>query len=261
LVAFCPDCFRIHQIANPERRELRCCASRFKLDQGTFCKGQFICRHCGQVATHRQLRTGIAPRRLLAIEETSDGSRRRLRAPKKADFEQINASAEYLAANKDALRLPDYAFVTDRLDDRPLSFGISRAVELFTDRQLVVFGTAFAYLDTKTLLPSVERALRLALSNALTTNNKLCSYAIDYGRLAPLFSVRSYSLPWLAVELNPFHPNAGRGTLAKAFKKILGQRSLVLDDTHGLLKRRKLSRKITRFPGLAETLTSGVHPR
>src|SRR5206468_1566491 len=42
----------------------------------------------------------------------------------------------------------------------------------------------------------------------------------DYGRLAPLFSVRSYSLPWLAVELNPFHPSGGRGTLRRILDRI-----------------------------------------
>jgi hypothetical protein len=49
----------------------------------------------------------------------------------------------------------------------------------------------------------------------------LCGYATDYGRLAPLFSVRSYSLPALAVELNPFHGTGGRGTLQRSLEKVI----------------------------------------
>jgi hypothetical protein len=59
------------------------------------------------------------------------------------------------------------------------------------------------------------------VSGALATNNKLCSYATEYGRLAPLFSVRSYSLPALPVELNPFHPSAGRGTLRRSLDRVI----------------------------------------
>jgi adenine-specific DNA methylase len=107
------------------------------------------------------------------------------------------------------------------VDDRPLSFGIEKPSELFTDRQLVVFGLAFHWIKRQRLSRDVRRAIRLAVSNALTTNNRLCSYAAEYGRLAPLFSVRSYSLPTLAVELNPLHPSAGRGTLRRSIDRVV----------------------------------------
>jgi adenine-specific DNA methylase len=93
--------------------------------------------------------------------------------------------------------------------------------DLFTPRQLAVFGHAFRWIRTSAYPQTVRRALSLALSNALTTNNRFCGYATDYGRLAPLFSVRSYAIPALAVELNPFHPTAGRGTLHRGFERIL----------------------------------------
>jgi hypothetical protein len=60
----------------------------------------------------------------------------------------------------------------------------------------------------------------MALSNALATNNRLCGYATEYGRLSALFAVRAYSLPALAVELNPLHPSGGRGTIAACIARI-----------------------------------------
>ena len=68
---------------------------------------------------------------------------------------------------------------------------------------------------------SAERAIRLALSNALLTNNRLCSYATDYGRLSPLFGIRGYSIPALPVELNPLHSSGGRGTIQQCLNRVL----------------------------------------
>jgi putative DNA methylase len=58
------------------------------------------------------------------------------------------------------------------------------------------------------------------VSGTVTANNRLCGYATDYGRLAPLFSVRAFSLPWLAVELNPLNSLGGRGTLAASLRRV-----------------------------------------
>jgi adenine-specific DNA methylase len=97
---------------------------------------------------------------------------------------------------------------------------MSSPQDFFSARQLAVFGHAFQWLEQCEYPADVRSALALGVSNALATNNKLCSYATDYGRLAPLFSVRSYSLPALAVELNPFHSTAGRGTLKRSIEKV-----------------------------------------
>ena len=117
--------------------------------------------------------------------------------------------------------VPDYEFRRDRVDARPVSYGVHELRQLFTDRQVAVFGHAFRWIK-ENLDPDfrVNRALRLALSNALATNNRLCSYARDYGRLAPLFSLRGYALPAMPVELNAFHLSAGRGTLKRNLDRV-----------------------------------------
>lgn len=225
LVVFCPDCLRVHLLDSVDRRQLRCCGRRDLL-KGNFAAQKFTCEHCGTQSTHRQLSTGTAPARLLAIEETAEGKYRRIRQATKADRDLTTAANAYLHNNADRLKLPETEFEKNRRDSRPLSFGISKHSQLFTARQLAVFGRAFKWIDQSDYSGSILRALSLAVSNALTTNNALCGYAVDYGRLAPLFSVRSYSLPAVAVELNPFHPSAGRGTLKRSFEKILRSASV-----------------------------------
>ncbi|MFC5723564.1 hypothetical protein ACFP1Z_25715 [Streptomyces gamaensis] len=107
-----------------------------------------------------------------------------------------------------------------RSDERPRSFGITSYEELFTPRQLLVLGHAFQWIREKVREERIRRALELAISNSLATNNKLCGYATDYGRLSALFSVRGYSIPALMVELNPLHDTAGRGTIAACIERV-----------------------------------------
>ena len=218
LVAFCPACFRIHGLQRADQEELRCCGRR-KLCSGTVENGKYVCPSCGARATYEDLQAGCSPRRLIAVEETSDELTRRIRAPRKTDLLALAEAEEYVVQHKNSLELPNHILATDRIDRRPVSYGLIRVTDLFTARQLALFGTAFSWINSTSTTAEVRRASRLALSNALTTNNRLCSYATDYGRLAPLFSVRSYSLPWLAVELNPLHPTGGRGTLARIFRR------------------------------------------
>ena len=131
-----------------------------------------------------------------------------------------NAS-RYLEEHIDEIDVPDYEFRRDRVDARPVSYGVRQLRQLFTDRQIAVFGHAFKWVKENSDPDlRVNRALRLALSNALATNNRLCSYARDYGRLAPLFSLRCYALPAMPVELNPFHVSAGRGTLKRNLDRV-----------------------------------------
>ncbi len=219
LTAFCPECFALHELPSVDRKRLRCCGTH-NLDKGNFEGQRFRCEHCGHRSTHAQLKTGIAPRRLLAVEETRQEESRRFRQPLPSDLEALRQAEQYLRAHRTDMWLPGSAFRKDRRDSRPLSLGITTPLELFTDRQLALFGLAFRWVRDCDQPADIKAALSLAVSGALTTNNKLCSYATDYGRLAPLFSVRSYSLPALAVELNPFHPSGGRGTLYRAIQRV-----------------------------------------
>jgi putative DNA methylase len=220
LTVFCPLCFRLHDLNDPNRMNLRCCGRYHRIDSGTFAGHSYRCPHCGVSSTHRDLRTGVAPRQLIAVEEVIPGARRQLRSPSKVDLDSLSHAAATWKDERHYLPCPAGLGRIDRHDERPRSYGIERYEDMFTPRQLLALGRAFKWVREANLTSDVRDALELAVSNALITNNRLCGYATDYGRLSGLFTVRGYSLPALSVELNPLHPSGGRGSFAACIEWV-----------------------------------------
>lgn len=220
LTVFCPGCFALHQLNDADRVQLRCCGRNHPIAAGTFAGQSYRCPRCGKRSTHRELRTGVAPRQLLAVEDVIPNAYRRLRAPETSDLTALSSASARLARERGELPGPSGTVRIERHDERPRSYGIGRYEEMFTPRQLLVLGRAFRWIRNTHLPADVRDALELAVSNALATNNRLCGYATDYGRLSALFTVRGYSLPILSVELNPLHPHGGRGTLSACIERV-----------------------------------------
>ena len=221
VTVFDPDSFELRYLRSPAFRTFGGSRRRWPLNHATFAASKYQCPACGERSSHRELQTGAAPQRMVAVERTPRGRRRRLVPPDACDLAAIDLAHAMLADPPTGLRLPTAEFDTNRSDPRPRSYGMSSIRDLFTPRQLLVLGAAHAWIDQQQLPAPTERALGLALSNALATNNRLCSYAADYGRLSPLFSVRGYSLPALSVELNPLHSHGGRGSLLHCLKRVV----------------------------------------
>ena len=217
---FDPETFELHYLPSDEQQSFQGLSRRWAVDQATFRAFKYRCPACGKRSAHRELQTGAAPRRLVAVERTTKAARRKLFGPADRDYDAIELASELLADPPVSLRLPNVDFAPTRRDPRPRSFGITEVRDLFTPRQLLVLGAAYAWIESQTLSESTERGIRLALSNALVTNNRLCSYATDYGRLSPLYSTRGYSVPALPVELNPLHSSGGRGTLQQCLNRV-----------------------------------------
>ncbi|MDP9404764.1 MAG: DUF1156 domain-containing protein [Actinomycetota bacterium] len=220
LVVFCPGDMTVHELNRADRVLLRHNGTAWRINEGTFRGQRYRCPQCGHASSHKELATGVARRVLAAVEHTVTGGRRRIMEPAKTDLSAMGAAAVWLQQNASSVMLPKMKLNPVRHDERPRTFGFDAVRELFTERQLAVFGSAFQWLTSADLSPSVRAGLRVALSNALATNNKLCSYAYDYGRLSALFSVRGYSLPTLSVELNPLHANGGRGTINNCIERV-----------------------------------------
>jgi hypothetical protein len=214
--AFCPDCLTVHPM-DLQRQEVHCCGRHRKIRQGMYERGKYHCSNCGRASSHEDLGTAQAERVLVAVEETHVGLRRRIRTASNFDRDlAANASAR-TGLGSDF----DIPLESNRRDRRPVSAGFTSTRTLFTPRQWVVFTSAFTKVRTSKHQPDLERELTLMLTGSLTSNNVLCGYARDWGRLAPLFSVRGFSLPALMVELNPFHPTGGRGTFKSARSRMM----------------------------------------
>jgi putative DNA methylase len=214
--AFCPDCLRVQGLGS-DRVRLDCCGKRHRIADGTYSKGRYCCPNCGTAATHEELQTGQAERVLIAVEETKPGSRRRIRSASPFDRE---LATQQVGMDFGLSESFDVELDQNRRDRRPVSLGFTTTRSLFTPRQWAVFTSAFAFVRQGAYQAALERELTLMLTGSLSSNNVLCGYARDWGRLAPLFSVRGFSLPALSVELNPFHPTAGRGTFRSARGRI-----------------------------------------
>jgi len=220
LTVVCPDCLHLQYLPDADAKSFDCCGSTKPIDSGTYTGTSFTCPECGSAATHRQLQTGQAPRRIVAVEVTRAGRRRRLREPTKEDVAIVDLALEMWQVERDALPRPVGDIVRPRHDERPMSYGIRTYEQLFTPRQLLVLGHAFKWVQAQPFSADLLSSLELAISNSLTTNNRLCGYARDYGRLSALFSIRGYSLPSMAIELNPLHPDGGRGTLEACIERM-----------------------------------------
>jgi putative DNA methylase len=224
IVAFCPTCFRPKSLPLAATH-LRCCGIRHNIATGTWQGFRYRCSTCGSRQSHAELSTGRAPRVLVAVEETNDSENRTIRAAAECERQAEELAIPYIHRHSSELQLPTGEVGPDPRDGRPGTFGITKFKDMFTSRQLAVLGTAFSWVGFAQVSAPVRDALRLAISNALTSNNRMCGYATDYGRLSALFSVRGYSLPALTVELNALHPTGGRGTLARTLQRVRSSRS------------------------------------
>jgi len=231
VTAFCPDCGKLHALGK-KRVLLECCGRRFRLTEGTYKQGKYRCPRCQTDHTHERLKTARQPRLLLAVEATVKGGRRILRAPTEDERRQEDRDAKSLEELRSTLTIPDAQLLGPLRRYKPGVYGFTTFASLFSPRQLIVFGTALRWLANQPLSERVRRAVALAISNALASNNLLCGYAVDYGRLSQLFSVRDYSLPTMSVELNPLHPKAGRGTLTATLRRVAASKdSAAVHDT------------------------------
>ena len=218
---FDPETFDLYYLSSPTQTRFQGSNCEWNTDHSTFQSAKYECQECRRKSSHRELQTGTAPVELVAVERTPKGLRRKLSKPSVTDHNAVALACELLKDPPVPLRLPQVDFQQSRHDPRPRSYGIYAVRDLFTPRQLLVLGAANAWIDTLKTSQSTIRALRLILSNVLLTNNRLCSYATDYGRLSPLFSIRSYSIPTLQVELNPLHSSGGRGTIQQCLNRVL----------------------------------------
>lgn len=247
LVAFCPTCRQLHYLGT-DRKELRCCGRRHKLDVGTFRAGRYVCPRCGTRATHQELKTGLLRRVLVAVEEAGRVGRRTFRAPRDKEAKSDERAAAMI---EDRQLKPPEMSLRGVDSGRPAAYGFDAIGDLFTPRQLVTFLEAYDWLSKRELSQADWRGMLLGISNALATNNLLCGYAADYGRLSPLFSVRSYSMPALSVELNPLHQTGGRGTLRNTLQRVVRSqvtevnRNTVKGKTHRIKPRSFVARRAT----------------
>lgn len=108
---------------------------------------------------------------------------------------------------------------TNRFDSRLIDYGYRQWTDLFNPRQLLHLSLLVEAI--KAYEEPLRTALAMAFSDHLTTNCMLTSYAGDWRRLTPLFSVRAFRHIPRPVELNPWIDGSGRGTFPNTVRKLI----------------------------------------
>jgi len=227
---FCKTCHEIESIPLSETSfTCRKCGDVTEVKKGTVSHGTFTCPQCHYSAAASSLARGDGPlsKRLFVLEyEFEDEEGKVSRSYKTVDaydkrvFKRAERRFEELKAELPFPR--DEIPAKGRSDQRPLCHGYKHYHQLFNARQLLCLSLLYreivAIRDNQ-----VREYLMITFSNCLSKNNMLCSYAFDYRRLSPLFSVHAFNVINRPVENNIWGSTKrfGRGSFSNCVKQML----------------------------------------
>jgi putative DNA methylase len=228
----CRTCTRVLEGVYTAER-LRCnCGDYTEVHSGSIKYGTACCPRCGHCERliDVSMHTGSPPEfRLFAVETLPAGAERRwpmacrrIRTASAFDQDCFEAACTELhrwcAEHPNVIpRGPIPVF--GRSDDRLIRYGYRDYRELFNPRQRLHLGMLAEEIQRVEGLAG--KALKIAFSDHLATNNMLCGYAGGWRRLSPLFAIRAYRHIARPVEINPWLQHNGRGTFPNAVRSIV----------------------------------------
>ena len=222
-VVVCPHCDAIADLPL-ETKQLRCqaCNRRTDLRSVPMENGKFRCPDCDlKTPLHELYRNGAARPRLFAQEYIDAEGNRGFAPIGKDGLRRYQEAEALLAQNEKDLLIPKASIPSEgRSDRRPLLYGYSSYREMFNARQLYCLGLIGREI-AKTTDPAVRRALALAFSHSLASNNMFCGYAFGYRRLTPLFSVHAFRKISRPVEGHVWGLSIGRGSFSNAMRALV----------------------------------------
>lgn len=198
------------------------CSTRTDLIHPPVSGGRYTCPQCGtKRPLHDLYRRGAVVPRMFAFEYLSSDACRGFAPVAPRDVALYERASKLLASSGDTLPIPSSPIPSKgRVDRRPLLYGYKRYREMFNDRQLYCLGLLADQIRKIEPLP-VKRALALAFSQCLATNNMFCGYAFGYRRLTPLFGVHAYRKISRPVEGNVWGLSIGRGSFQNAVRAVV----------------------------------------
>lgn len=227
----CRGCGEVNQ-AKRDAKTVGCgCGVRTTVSKGNMEAGAGVCPRCGhpQKLIEEAARMGTSPVfKLFAVETIPSGPERRftgndrrIRAATSFDhkmFADATAALAALEAETSGAIPPSPIPREGRKDQRLIKYGYQNYADLFSARQRLHL--ALLAKEIEKLEGPVREALSIAFSDHLTTNNLLCSYATEWRRLSPLFSIRAFRHIARPVEINPWLRKNGRGTFPNAVRAV-----------------------------------------
>ena len=221
-VYHCPRCSGIfHTKEKSSTVNCDICQSSFSSEYNTADRGRFFCPHC----SHKQLITNNIkkqnkplPTRMICIEFDCKMCGRDFKKPSRTDIKSFQLAKEELVKSWKKLPFPKQRINDNHLSDRrPKSHGFRHYYMLFNSRQLLSLSLLFKEIKKMRDKRSREYLL-LAFSSCLETNNCLCKYETNWGKISTLFALPAYHVPERYGENNLF--GHGRGSFPRTFQKM-----------------------------------------
>ena len=262
-VYHCPSCSGIFYTTE-KGSIVRCntCKSKFSLEYKTASRGRFACPLCGhqqQIIDSIKKQNKLLPTRMICVEFDCKMCGRGFKKPSRTDLVAFQLAESELIKNWKRLPFPKQKISENHLSDRrPKSHGFAYYYQLFNPRQLLSLSLLLKEIKKIKNKDSREYFL-LAFSSCLETNNSLCKYETNWGKISALFGLPAYYVPERYGENNLF--GNGRGSFPRAFQKM--KRGKMFTEKNYQALDRKLdeqSKKITCIKRNIIAATSKKHP-
>lgn len=218
----CPKCDGIFQ-TKQNGKIIKCnlCKSYFNKDYKAAHRGVFTCPSCGskeKVVDNIKRLGKFLPTRMFCIEYDCKKCGRGFKSPDENDFKLFEKAKKIFLRNKINLLFPKQLIPDQNMyDRRPLTHGFRYFHELFNPRQLLSLSLLLKEIK-KIPEDNVREFLLLAFSSSLETNNALCKYETNWGKISALFGMPAYQIPERYGENNIW--GKGRGSFPRAYFKL-----------------------------------------
>jgi adenine-specific DNA methylase len=185
-------------------------------------EGWFSCPSC----SHKERLIKVTERRghpldseMFCIEYACEQcGRRGYKKPSIRDIRLFKKAKQQFSRMKSELEFPTQKIGTlSSSDRRPVSHGFKRFNQLFNERQLL--SLSMLLREIKQIEDqNLREYFLLVLSSSLETNNVLCKYETNWGKISALFGFPAYHVPERYGENNLW--GQGRGTFPRNYMKL-----------------------------------------
>ena len=251
-VIICPKCDGVFH-TKQKGKIIKCnlCKSSFDKYLKTVDNGIYSCPECvtKEKVVDNIKRVGQPlPTRIFCIEYFCDKCGRGFKSPAKKDLKLYENTRKAFLKNKSSILFPKQEIPDDnKYDRRPITHGFRYFYELFNPRQLLSLSMILNEIK-KIPNQNAKEFLLLTFSSALETNNVLCKYETNWGKIGALFSMPSYHVPERYAENNPL--GIGRGSFPRTYLKLKRGKSYAQNAYEMVHKNRtKKSRNERKFTG------------
>jgi adenine-specific DNA methylase len=250
-VLVCPKCNNIVH-AKERNRFVKCSECKFNIDKKyrVVEEGLFTCPCCNtkeRVVDNIQRAGTFLPTKMIAIEYQCDICGRDYKKPASADLKVFENDVKTFSKNKSNLEFPIQKIPAPepKSDRRPTSHGFNYFYELFNPRQLLSLSLLLKEIK-KIPDKNAREFLLLTLSSCLETNNVLCKYETNWGKIAALFGMPGYHVPERYGENNVL--GDGRGSFPRTYRKLKRGKKYA-QNIYQLVHQQERSRKEKMFTG------------